>query len=406
MQTLIQNLEIGPNREPAAMPPGGVETIGPKNPLDVPFLFAQETEMFNGQERRYNDITTWAAEVLDGSMRTSFEYTFDGEELYAGDGSPMGPIFDKAIEDAYKIAELEPVLAVEVGRRKTERAEYDDMLEMASGKGFNTMLVISDFPEALKGFGRDAGGYNTTRMQTMARAITRTEDGKIRIVSQTLDRSDRDGLESIYRQFGLKPEPGELLGQRMYMDLGASEQDAVMDRIVNTYDRTLGLKHGRNFYAGRTPAEVENTYNFVIRQDDLINAYLANENDDNKYALAAALDSRWKRNKNFSPSIDIPEFQGGLVSAQMEMSVAAEMSRRQGKTYSGCGYTAGGSGLGAPMEFAILGYGNLAADGSQSSLLSDEYGPRVFSCGKGHLNTRPYRELIPCCTTCGVSVKC
>lgn len=379
--------------------------MGPESPFDVPFLLAQQHEGINGQERRYNDITTWAAEVLDGSMRTSFEYTFDGQELYAGDGSPMGPIFDKAIEDAYKIAEMEPVLAVEVGRRKTERAEYDDMLEMATGKGFNTMLVISDFPEALKGFGRDAGGYNTQRMQTMARAITRLPDGKIKIVSQTLDKSDRDGLESIYRQFGLKPEPGELLGQRMYMDLSAAEQEGVMDKIVNAYDRTLGLKHGRNFYAGRTPAEMENTYNFVIRQTDLINAYLANDNDDNKYALAAALDSRWKSNKNFSPSIDIDAPYGALTSAQMEMNVAAEISRRMGKTYSGCGYTAGGN-VGAPMEFAILGYGNLAANGSQASLLSDEFGPRVFSCGRGHLNTRPYRELIPCCTTCGISVKC
>jgi hypothetical protein len=36
----------------------------------------------------------------------------------------------------------------------------------------------------------------------------------------------------------------------------------------------------------------------------------------------------------------------------------------------------------------------------------DKFGPLKFSCPKGHPNERPPNTLIPCCTTCGISVKC
>lgn len=365
---------------------------------------------FDIRERQYHDITTWAAEVLDGNMRTAFEYSLDEDELYASDGSCMRDIFEDSIRDAEVLSSANPRLAFEKARRQTEMEEYEDMVMMARGEAPNTMVVVSDFPEALATSAEDAGGYNVRRKQTMLRVITKTEDGGIKITSQSLDKSDRRALESIYQFFGLQAEAGELLGQRIYYDADPYRQETLVDELVNEYDKTLQQKFGREYYAGRTPAEQDNTYQFVIRQNDLINAYLANSNEDNQYALAAALDKRWQARGEYA---DVAYAAGDyLVSETARTNAASEMAaamieaKSEGRVYSGCGSTLGSGGLGAPVEFAILGYGNLASLGNETSALSDQYGSLVFNCQKGHANTRPYGQKIPCCMTCGISVDC
>lgn len=368
---------------------------------------------FDIRERQYHDITTWAAEVLDGNMRTSFEYSFDGQELYAQDGSSMKQIFKDAIADADAIAARNPNLSFEKGRRQTELEEYKDMVMMANGGLPNTMVVVSDFPYALANETQDAGGYNIRRQQTMLRVITASPDGRIKITSQSLDRSDREGLENIYRFFNLQPRQGELLGQRIYYDADPYRQETLIDELVNEYDNMLRQKYGEEFYAGRTSAERENTYEFVLNQPDLINAYLANSSEDNQYALAAALERRWESGSEYyristagNEVYSDESVMGSVISAQAEMDMSAELARDSGKSYSGCGATLTGGGIGAPAEFAILGYGNLASNGNETTALNDQYGSLVFNCQKGHSNTRPYGQLIPCCKTCGISVKC
>jgi hypothetical protein len=155
-------------------------------------------------ERRYNDTTTLAAEMLDGSMQTTFEYTFDGKELYAQDGSPLGKIFEDALDEAYVLAAEDPRLECEIRRRgaNCELGEYFDMVQMAQGLGPNTMITISDAPAELLEWGEDLLGYSYDRMKTMQRIICRLPNGNIRVTSQSLDKSDRDALESIYAYFG------------------------------------------------------------------------------------------------------------------------------------------------------------------------------------------------------------
>lgn len=43
---------------------------------------------------------------------------------------------------------------------------------------------------------------------------------------------------------------------------------------------------------------------------------------------------------------------------------------------------------------------------SESSAGTDQFGSLTFKCQVGHVNTRPRGKLIPCCSTCGISVKC
>jgi hypothetical protein len=313
---------------------------------------------FDQKERLYYDTATWGAELLDGSMRTTFEYSFDGDELYASDGSSMRAVFEDAVEDADELAESNPNLSFEKRRRLIELDEYEEMVAMAAGEGPNTMVVISEYPSELTGSKEDAGGYNHQRMQTMMRIISRTDEGKIRITSQSLDKSDRDGLEAIYGFLGQEPEQGELLGQRTRVEIEEDRQQLLPDELTREYDRTLEHKYGHEYYAGRTPAEIENTYDFVIRQYDLLEAFMLNPSDDNKYAFASALDSRWKSDKNFAPG----QSSSGLGSvvilgmAQHEMQAQALLARNENKTFSGCGVTLGANSL--EPELDALGYGS------------------------------------------------
>lgn len=375
-----------------------------------------KTVEFDQEERTYNDLTTWAAEVLDGNMRTPFEYEFDGQELYAGDGGSLGTIFEDAITDAYKIAEENPILDFEIERRKIEQEEYLDMISMARGDLPNTMIVVSDYPEELRHINRDVGGYNSTRQQAMVRVITLTPGGKIKIISQSLDKSDRESLENIYRHFGFEAEEGRLLGQRMHLQVNEQRQQAVIDESTAAYDEKLSEIHGEQYYAGRRPQKNRNTYDFVIKQQDLIQAYLANPTNNNKYSFAAALEERWQKDRSYKPDSYSNNTADGkvtyrkeeisadwLVKVQSEMNRAGSTARARGKVFSGCGATIEANAEeekdNAADELSSLGYGNKYEEG-------DKYGSLTFSCQRGHRNRRPYGKKIPECTTCGIKVAC
>lgn len=356
---------------------------------------------FDARERAYNDVTTWAAEVLDGSMRTSFEYGLNDVELYASDGGNLREVFDNAIIDAYESAATDPRLKFEISRRIEERKELDDMTEMASGLGSNTMVVVSDRPHALDHVHEDIGGYNGSRRQAMLRVITRTDEGKIRITSQSLDKSDRAGLEAIYSYFGLRPEPGELLGQRIYADVEEPDPDDLADELTRRYDRTLEQKYSQEFKAGRSPADMDDTYEFVLSQQDLLDAFVIKNDpsEENHYALAAALEARWNnRHEQNGPSAGNIRSLG--LSALDEMIIASQRAMDAGKTYSGCGMSISASG-----QLDRLGYG--VESSLSSSIGSDKYGSLKFDCPKcGYENTRQRGKLIKCCQSCSGDVTC
>src|SRR4051812_22087535 len=83
---------------------------------------------FDRYMRTYNDTTTWLAETLDGSMRTPFEFHFDGHDIIAADGSSMRTVLDDSLKDAQRIAQERSSLAFELRRRQLELDEYHDIL--------------------------------------------------------------------------------------------------------------------------------------------------------------------------------------------------------------------------------------------------------------------------------------
>lgn len=366
-----------------------------------------KTEIYDRYLRTYNDATTWLAETLDGSMRTPFEYRFEGGEMLADDGSSIERILKGSISDAEHIVRRNPELGFELRRRRIEYEEHALLCDMARGDLPNTMVVVSDFPPELMTAHHDVGGYNVSRKQTMLRVFS--WNGNVMTMrTQTLDGSDRTALEAIYTANGYQPHPGELLGQRMHLALSDTEQDYVTDRLMGIYDRTLSARYGGNWYAGRQESP-HDTYQFVCGQGELVDRFVMAElnggiGDRERLNIAALLMERFERMKH-------PEYvlsEGELVRSALQSSLDAQLLRAgaaalaAGRTFSGCGMSIGGQ-LSGDEQLDAAGYGNQSQD-----LDSDEMGPLSFKCKNGHTNRRPRGKLITQCkiSSCKDSVGC
>ena len=371
-----------------------------------------ETLVAQPELRIRNDAETWLAEVLDGSMRTPFEYTTDGHELYAEDGGPLGSIFKDAIEDARKLQARDPKLSFELRRRLIEAGEYHDMLAMVGGEQPNVMVAVSDFPAELIDAPEDIGGYNVQRKVTMLRVVTYAQ-GKLRMYSQTLDGSNRQALEAIYAEFGQTPELGELLGQRIHADIDEADQPYIIDRLTGSYDRSLANQFGGEWYAGR-PEPKRDTYGFVRRQHELIDRFVARQvtgrmTDTERYNIAALLTKRFEASKMVAgyelDEAGIERFLGSVMthSLEWELQQAGNEARAKGQTFSGCGASARAL-LSSEEQLQEVGYGNQSERGGDE----DQYGSLTFKCKFGHTNRRPRGKLIDKCWMpgCKNSVAC
>lgn len=356
---------------------------------------------YNPEQRLYDDTTTWLAEVLPGMMRTPFEYRFDGRELYARDNSALKPIFDEAVETARRFG---PGRAFELRRRLIEIEEYNLMISMARGDAPNTMVVVSDFPPELINASSDIGGYNVTRKQTMLRVITRRADGTLLMRSQSLDMSDSAALEEIYLSLGFRPHPGELLGQRMLIDLPEVEQEFLTDQLMGVYDRALAKQYGGQYYAGRKNENAVNTYDFVRAQTDLIGAFVAStkyELDEQQlYNLAAAMRDRFERNQDKISDTQLVGIFSG--DAGQEMAIAGQNAASKGDVFNGCGVSLGASGQsdsGAMNELSQLGFGNKS---EQSTKLPPKI--RCINCKEKVPTKKVVKPKSWCCPSCKYEV--
>lgn len=331
-----------------------------------------EQQAYDREVRAYHDAATWLAETLDGRMRTCFEYSFDGHELYADDGGALGPIFTKSLTEAEEMAKNNPSLGFEARRRQIELDEYGDMLKMARGELPNTMITISDFPPELMGATSDVGGYNAKRKQTMLRVIARKADGRLVMQSQSLDGSNRQALEAIYASFSQTPKDGELLGQRIYSEENDElKQELLIDNLAGIYDRSLEHQNpGKSYRAGRLLPDKPGleTYKFVCEQPDLVN-YLAGQmaagllTEKVMFDTAATMASRYENGGKPTQYNVAGEVVMVTLPLKQEMFVAATQARAVGTTYSGCGASVGANGeLGASGQLEASGFGNKAGD--------------------------------------------
>lgn len=322
---------------------------------------ALEFRQIHKERRLFNDTATWLAESLNGSMCTEFTYFYVAGDICAEDGGSMEKVFADSIQAAEN---LPANLGFEWRRRKHEMDEFYEMQIMMERDSFNTMVVVSDYPPELMDSNQSIGGYNGQRKQTMLRIITKTSDNELKIQTQSLDLSDRAGLERMYGVFGIKPAEGELLGQRIHLSLSNKQQDDLMDYLTDTYDQSLGNKFGGQWHAGQR-GDSRETFQFVVQQANLIEHYTdqvskIGENPDLLRAIAATMKYRYENRHNIEHSMN-----GGYVldnhssvSIQQEILQADIRARSSGVTFDGCGMSLGGEPQDIDSQTGLLGYGN------------------------------------------------
>lgn len=377
--------------------------------------FEQREQGFDHYLRAYNDAATWSAETLNGSMRSSFEYHYDGIDLRAEDGGALGEVFDDAIRAAHLIVRSNPQLLFELRRRFIEREEYSVMLAMAQGEGPNTMVVESDFPPELMDAPEDVGGYNVRRKQTMLRIITRVGRSTLRMTTQSLDGSNRKALEVVYAQIngGQVPQPGELLGQRTYLTLSPEQQAELTDELTQAYDTSLTDQFGGNWHAGiPRQAHSIDTYDFAHRQHDLLHWFsrAVVENpayaEKLRYKLGATMGARYKRAQvdlrglePLTPSMLLHNVAYDQNSLWAEIEQASYRAASAGEVFSGCGASAHAEQSSAEAQLEQAGYGNKSDEATTYSFNKKMH---CVVCQAPPKNGEPKKLCGPCgiCRSC------
>lgn len=345
-----------------------------------------QNQVIDQELRIRTDTETWLAETLHGSMQTNFEFGYDGEFIRGEDGGSLDEIFNDSIAVAREITEHSPNMMFELRRRIIERGELDDMYGMINGELPNTMIVISDFPEELKGEKQDVGGYNVNRQQTMLRIIT-AKDDKIQIITRSLDGSNRKALESIYDAMGEPFEEGELLSQRIHRNLDETWQEKLPTILTEAHDASLEEQTGEKHYAGikQSPsANIVDTYKFVQAQSDLVDLYTQLQLRDpleakkQRYNVGATMRARHQKylaklnEQDHQPAvvdyIEVVDI-GAIDTAADSGSLQREMQREgrralaKGVVLSGCGETDTGEDsdmLSTENQLEESGFGRLS----------------------------------------------
>jgi hypothetical protein len=349
------------------------------------------------EDQRYYDLTTQFAELVDGSIRTSFELELIGDDLIAEDGSSLDETTAKGLKEAETIILTKPNLWFEPRRRYIEREEYFEVLQMAKGERPNTKIVVSDFPMELMDQPKDVGGYNVRRKQTMVRVYTRAQ-GSIRMYTQSLDGSNRQALESVYNHFEQQPQESELLGQRIDRDLSSEDQEQIVDEIVRVYDDSLTEQFGGEWHAGRLLRDFRNTYEFVCRQHDLLGeclrlTSLGKLDRDTAYNMAATFNKRFEQEAQGIIFIG-PRVQSDPALIHREIERDGSEARALGKNFSFCGVT-----LGPESDYQSAGLGNKTDSETKYSFNKKTY---CVICQPKPKSGEPKKMCGPCniCRDC------
>jgi len=237
----------------------------------------------------------------------------------------------------------------------------------------------------------------------MLRVLIRQPNGTIRMYSQSLDGSNRKALEAIYSRFGLTPEPGELLGQRIQVDLSAEQQATLVDDLTNTYDNSLIEQFGGEWYAGRRPADIRNTYDFVCKQNDLIETCIQLQRvgeltDRFMYDVAATMQQRFTVEKQNITSLIPRLINVNEMSILRELQNNGQLARRAGMSFSACGGTLNPDGFNQELGFLNAGYGD-EEDSKNCSYISKQ----CPMCGTKNVKTHETSTHIS--GACGCSVR-
>lgn len=309
-------------------------------------------------QRLLLDELTDQSERLAAPMVNSFDYRQGERGLETLQGDALRPILEKGLRVAVERAANRPEWHFEIARRQLELEELDMaqamMVELAAGQGHNALVVLSPCPDAVLRQDNSIDGYDRHRKKLMVRIIEVSGDGA-RITSMSLDGSNYKAMQAVVQALGDELPTGlgseEILARRFRLALDDEDRSLVAGAIREAYDRSLSDQLGGEWYAGRSPIDVQDALAFIRQQGDLLEAHMQavrevqstihdaqqqeHQLEFHRFNLAAALDARLR----------------GQQADDLE--AAGRTARSEGREFSReCPTMAG-----AEEQLASLGYG-------------------------------------------------
>ena len=301
----------------------------------------REREFPNYRESLFVDESTWVAENLEAHLEKPLRYTYRGGELWSEQDQALGPIFARSVEHYRQLSEQNPSLHFQYLRALAEYHEYEHMKAMAAGDAPDTHVVISPLPRQLSGQTRGVLGYQPQRGLGFIRVIGREVDGSISMLTHSFDRSDDPAvIEAMYARLNQTVDWSyDVLEQPVSLDLASSGARERLKRdLIEAGDAALTVRHGGQWFAGRSDADRREAIQFVMAQRDLLNAHVdalihvgptSDQANNLRYDFAAAMRRRFEGVTDFA----------SVGSAAGEMAAAGADAAARGEQANGCGLT-------------------------------------------------------------------
>lgn len=320
----------------------------------------RERDFVRYRESLLIDEQTWVAENLDAPLQKPLEYHYYDGELWSTQGQALGSIFEDSIAHYEQLAQRQPELAFQARRSHAEYREYETMKAMARSEAPNTLVVISPYPRELEGAVKDILGYQARRRLGFIRVLSHEGGGRIAMWTHSIDLSDAEAIEGIYRSLDQSVDWGrDVLEQPVARHIEeAADRELLGDRLLLAYDTVLAARYGGTWSAGRKPdADRREAVTFVNSQRDLLEAHVdALLHAGPKSQLAAQLryDFAAAMRRRFAGDSCYQQASGGSLAA--EMATAGHEASERGEQASGCGLTVAAGQPAATAQMESAGY--------------------------------------------------
>ncbi len=221
------------------------------------------TEDLAGYERRqYDEIHSAVVEGLKGTVRTHYTFELRNGKLVAEDGEIIDELMERGLEESYELARKDPFYEGFVPQRaEAELVEHLDNQAMANGlRSYNTSIKFSPYSEE----------YDTSEVAReklvhaaqkpyFKRAMLRLShwDGqKLHIFTRSIDNSSVETLKEVAArklafQFGADDNSTQLLAKSIHLDIKDSGWLTLPDEIIDTADKLISSRLGKESKQGR-----------------------------------------------------------------------------------------------------------------------------------------------------------
>jgi hypothetical protein len=373
----------------------------------------------------YNEELSFVAEAIDKPMVTRFKLQMSSSGLIDERGVLLREALQRGRIAAQQTANKDNRLNFNVKRAKYEYHEGLLAEQMMTHGNANTMFFVSPFSEeAHQKYGDnllESIGMQPKRKLAFIRVYQKINETEMQLATVSIDNSDARLFAELLSDFGVDiPDnisSDDLLGYSYQGNLDLIGQELLPEKLRNLYDKKLSKKYGGEFKAGRQKNVTDiDAWDFIINQQDLLEHYfsklkdLAIEKPDDLYAKRkltysfwATLKTRLDRSNNNKNRI--VNCQNAVMSdyqrLEFEMRSSLKIAVNNHEQMIGCGGTIG-------ISADLLDENPDVAINSIFAEASDKYGSLKFKCKFGHINSRPYGELITKCRvkSCKNSVAC